>query len=415
MGRRQPASRRAGGTRRTLGRARRVATFEGKARDVDRSPSILDAVRGAKRPPEIAAGSGRGGRRFVVALLLTAFVVVAVIGLFNGVIDPLGTLGTRLFPTVIESDQGVKVQLADRLPVAPQLIILGSSRAMKAQPSFLQARTGLPGFNAAVSNGKPWDSWAFANFLHDRFPQTRQRYLWFVDIESFRPTPIDSSLLNVPALSQYLSGGLRQKARLTGLPWLFSWQTALDSWRVLHAELSGAVARQQQASAAAAASVRGTTAFAGSVYTADGFRLIDYHDRARAHGLTLAKALPGSIAEYVRIYGGYRHLDPLATSFFQRTLQRMNSWGATPVIVLTPYQPRLLAALKGAGWDARHRQVLAYLRALQAHYRFVVLDMTTVESFGGSPGGFYDGVHMLVPNMHRLLDAVLARSGNALR
>jgi hypothetical protein len=83
--------------------------------------------------------------------------------------------------------------------------------------------------------------------------------------------------------------------------------------------------------------------------------------------------------------------------------------------VLTPYQPRLLTALKRVGWNARHRQVLAYLHLLQGRYQFVVLDLSTVASFGGNPDGFYDGVHMLVPNMQRLLTAVLARSGAALR
>ena len=380
---------------------------------MDPTPTILNATRGTRRPPEIGAEPGTGSRGFVSVVLVMALLVVSAVGAFNGILDPFGTLGTHLFPTVIESDQGLKVQLADRLPLAPQLIILGSSRAMKAQPSYLRSRLDLPGFNAAVSNAMPWDSWAFATFLHDRFPGTRQRYLWFVDVESFRALPIDSALLNVPVLSQYLSSGLRAKTRLAGLAALLSWATATDSWRVLNAELSGAVARQRQESAAA--SVRGTTAFGSSVFTADGFRLVDYHDRARAHGLTLAKALPGTIAEYVGIYKGYKHLDPRAVSFVERTIKRMNAWGATPVVVLTPYQPRLLTALKRVGWNARHRQVLAYLHLLQERYRFVVLDMSTVASFGGNPDGFYDGVHMLVPNMQRLLTAVLARSGVALR
>jgi hypothetical protein len=344
-------------------------------------------------------------------LLLVALGTVALVGLFNGLLDPYGTLGTGLFPTAVESDQGVKVRLADQLRVPPRLVILGSSRAMKAEPSFLQAKTGLPGFNAAVSGGMPWDSWAFANFLHDRFPHTRQRYLWFLDVESFRSVPIDSSLLNVPALSRYLKTGVRRSARLSGLSQLFSWSTAVPSWRVLEAELSGTAAKQAQAPATA---TQGVTASDGSVFASDGFRSIDYHDRRLARGITLAKELPATIKQYVGIYEGYDHLDPRAKSFFVQTLQRMNSWGTTPVIVLTPYQARVLAALKGVGWDARHRQVLAYLAALQARYHFILLDMTSVASFAGQPNGFSDGVHLLVPNMRRLLITVLARSGGVL-
>ncbi len=47
--------------------------------------------------------------------------------------------------------------------------------------------------------------------------------------------------------------------------------------------------------------------------------------------------------------------------------------------------------------------------------RFVLLDMTHIAAFHGSPSAFYDGVHMRLPDMHRLLRAVVAESGNALR
>src|SRR4051794_4111026 len=72
------------------------------------------------------------------------------------------------------SDRTIKWCLAERLAVAPRLIVLGSSRAMKIDPAYLRSKSGLPGFNAGVSGAGLIDVWALANFLHDRFPVRRQ-------------------------------------------------------------------------------------------------------------------------------------------------------------------------------------------------------------------------------------------------
>jgi hypothetical protein len=72
------------------------------------------------------------------------------------------------------------------------------------------------------------------------------------------------------------------------------------------------------------------------------------------------------------------------------------------------------AVLGPLGWNVRHRQVLAYLDALSKRYRFTVLDMTSLSSFGGSPRLFYDGFHLTIPNMHRLLDTLIRKERRAL-
>jgi hypothetical protein len=40
--------------------------------------------------------------------------------------------------------------------------------------------------------------------------------------------------------------------------------------------------------------------------------------------------------------------------------------------------------------------------------------MTSLSSFGGSPRLFYDGMHLTLPNIHRLLDTIVRRAGRAL-
>ena len=59
--------------------------------------------------------------------------------------------------------------------------------------------------------------------------------------------------------------------------------------------------------------------------------------------------------------------------------------------------------------------MLRLLEKLQQEYDFPVVDMTGVESFGGDPAGFFDATHMTTENQRRMIDAVLARAGDALR
>jgi hypothetical protein len=340
-------------------------------------------------------------RRFVVSVLGGAALLLLLVGGVNAYVDPYGYTGTAAFPTAILSDRTTKACLAQRLTRPPRLLVLGSSRSMKIQPSYLQALTGSPTFNAGVSSATPQDAWAFVNFLHDRFPGTRQRALWLVDVEMFRPKSLDPGLLATPALARYFSASTRWQAKASGLTTLFSWHTASDSWRVLSASLLSS-----SPAAAPAGSPGGCTYRTNGVtqFTPSGFRLWDIHDRARARGFSLNQGIALTTQEYSRIYrSGYPALSAEAERWFSRTMNLLNRWGTRPLVVLTPVQPRLLHAIAPIGWNTRHAQVVGYLRQLQAHGSFDLLDASHIATFGGRPDGFYDGVHMTVPNLRKLV------------
>lgn len=360
---------------------------------------IEHAPRESHSAPTIDAGPGESHRRFLVALLAALGLGLGLVAGFNALVDPYGKLGTGVFPTATFSDRRVKVKLIGRLKVPPRLIILGSSRAMKAEPGYLQAKTGLPGFNAGVTSGKPEDAWAFANLLHDRFPGTRQSYLWLLDIEAFRSLEIDPDLRSTPELSRYLPASIRAGSTSATLESLVSWYTAEDSWAVVKGKIDG------------------KKPLGSADFAADGFRSKDFHDLIRASGTSFKDQLDATITQWVATYAVYKQLGQRSRQYFQQTVAAMNRWGATPVIVLPPMQPRLLARIRPLGWDQRHRQVLAYLRGLQASgsYRFRLIDDSEISAFGGTATDFYDGVHMTTPNMRRLLDQVVARDGDALQ
>ena len=110
----------------------------------------------------------RGSRRFLIGIVLGLLLLSGTVTTLNVLADPYGYAGSGLFATAILSDRPIKACLIQRLKQPPALMILGSSRAEKIQPTHIQKRTGLRGFNAAVSSSTPTDAWAFANLLHEK-------------------------------------------------------------------------------------------------------------------------------------------------------------------------------------------------------------------------------------------------------
>ena len=89
----------------------------------------------------------------------------------------------------------------------------------------------------------------------------------------------------------------------------------------------------------------------------------------------------------------------------------MNEQGATPLIVLTPINPKLLKTVGPLGWAERHQQVLDYVESLKGKYDFVFIDITDITTFGADPKQFYDGVHMTTINTEKAIDYVLKQTG----
>jgi hypothetical protein len=363
---------------------------------------LTDANDGGRGPGPRGA---RGQRRFVAGVLTGALALLGCVGAFTALIDPYGFVGSAVFPTAILSDRATKACLAERLRVAPQLVVYGSSRAMKVDPVYVSRLTGLTTFNAAVSSASPADAWAFAHFFHDRFPAAGKRVLWLLDVESFRARPLDPGLLETPALARYFSASARVGAKLDSAWTLLSWKAAQDAYRVATSRTASATTRVP-----CTYRTNGVTE-----YAPNGLRQWDFHDLAQARGTSLSTGIDQSIVEYRTIYTrGYAGLAVTPRRWFERTLGAMRSWGARPVIVLTPVQPKLLRIIGPLGWQRRHRDVLRYLHTVAKRTPFTLLDASHVATFGGSRRGFYDGVHMTEPNARRLVAWAIGRSSTTL-
>jgi hypothetical protein len=274
------------------------------------------------------------------------------------------------------TERGAKTELILKLKSPPDVIVLGGSRALRFQPSYIHRLTGLTAFNAAVIMATPEDDWAFANLFHSRFPRAHFRFLWIIHVDEFDEFAPNAGLLADPFLSCYLP----RRMVSAGLNRMVSKNSAL---------------------------------FTGgrhpAVLAPDGFTISDGISAMAANGSTFQQRIHSWLTMMLRFYSRHKpRIDPMPDHFFRMTLELMNDLGDKPVIVLAPMQPEYYAAVYNRGWEARHQLVLSYLRGLQKTYRFSVLDFSKLSSIGGSPAGFYDAVH-LRPNTARLVVRAILR------
>jgi hypothetical protein len=350
-------------------------------------------------PPEIDSRQGRQAFWFVFALIVVAVAVMAGVVALNVVADPYGSVGTHLFPTVTTSDRTVKADRIQALKQAPRLVVLGSSRSMCYEPSYLEKKTGLRTFNAGVNGiGGTADAWAMTQFVHEVFPDSHPAYLWLVDVESFVPFKVQARTANEPRLAKFVgaataAGGVVELAeavwqnRVTE----FSLATAKDSLRLLiyRKKAKNSQSKYQK-------QILADGVLKQRLWTSREWK----------------KRFPNSVRRYSDLYKNvYHKLDPQSEAYFEKTLAFINAQGATPILAITPINPKLAKVLDPLGRAQRHQQVLAYLRSLSSKYRFKLVDLTDPSVFGYDPKQWYDGVHMTTVNTEKAIDHILAQTG----
>jgi len=259
--------------------------------------------------------------------------------------------------------------LVEHLTRSPQLLVLGSSRARVAMPDVVRQLTRRSTFNAAVRGGSSPDEYVFTRLLAQRFPHAKPAYLIFTDV-GLAGDGLNPELADQPLARRFLG---------------------------------------------ADASSKKSTCVPNGEYSPDGG--LDYPpglDKAQREArtaATVAQTLRGITAATER----RTRIDPGHTKYFLRMLAFMNTQGATPVIVLNPMYPSVLAKRRKFGFPER-KAVTVYLAWLRKqHYRFVFVDCEDIRRWGGKTSDFINVDHVDRANMARMLRYVVAHSGGVLR
>jgi len=285
-----------------------------------------------------------------------------------------------------EWTRSLKITLLERLPTAPDVVILGSSRAMRLDPDHIRQMTGRSAFNCSVTSGGIPDAWAFMHLIRECFPGHVPTYLWLIDVEQFRRSSVHPYTLADRRLAQFLPQEL--------------------------------VPSESERGGTATGPVPRVTGDAGdrAIFDANGFCRWNRYDHWRSRGWTLRAGLRSSCRKFDAIYpSGFRRVQGVQKTLLRDSIRLLNDWGSRPVIVLTPYHPILLAHISRRGYEVRRRAVRDYMSALRREgFRFTFLDFTRIAAFKGGRRSFYDGTHGDSRLMRQLVRAVVTRCGGTL-
>lgn len=264
-------------------------------------------------------------------------------------------------------DRLTKLTLVERLTRSPQLLVLGSSRSRVAMPDTVRQLTGRTTFNAGVRGGSASDEYVFTRVLSQRFPHAKPAYLIFTDI-GIAGDGVNPELADEPLAKPFLG---------------------------------------------ADASSQTTACHLLSIYSPDGGLAfppaLDKAQREARTKATVARTLRGITAATEQP----THIDPAHTLYFRRLLAFINAQGVTPVIVLNPMYPSVLAKRRKYGfpeWKAAEE----YLAWLRARYRFVFVNCQDIRRWGGKTSDFNNVDHVDRANMRRMLRYVVAHSQGVL-
>lgn len=331
-------------------------------------------------------------RRFLIAFSVTLLTLIAGVAVLNWIVDPFAQYGSGRFASVVRTSRGEKLRLLEAFG-PPDGLILGSSRVMKLEPQYLAHKTGLKFFNAGVYYGRPEDYLALLRSYHAVFHRWPKSVMVGIDIDAFveHPGP-DARLIRNELLRSQVQELLTLDDRTRRYRELLSWQQTTASVRSL---ARGEAMRREAAE-------EESFEFDGKIV---------YHRREAelSQGeYDLASACEYTRKEYRRLFQHYERLSPMRVQAWRTFTEICRTEEIEVVAFITPWREETLASVESTGVFAdRHADVTSLvLETLPPLGRLA--DFTQIESFGGNPELFVDGVHPLEANTRRMIDALFS-------
>ena len=278
-------------------------------------------------------------------------------------------------------DRSFKCDLYEEMPRVPRVLVFGGSRGLRMDPATIRRQTGLTAFNFAFHNGRPEDAWAVTDWAVDSHPDKPPTVIWCIQATTLADVPMNPGLI----VDERLAQAFPEELIDAKMPWAM---------------------RQPK-----------RNILSGRRFGYDGMLWWNAYDAKRKAGLTLQRALDGYLDADMLAKAGNRKLprNTRALAYFVKTIRLLNKHHIKPLIVIMPYHPRVLNAFMAVGWGVKQRWLLTYLSKLQDRLDFRVLNCLDINTFGGSPNGFYDGAHLTAGNSRRLIRYCVARAPSCFR
>lgn len=317
----------------------------------------------------------------------------------NWIVNPFGQYSPKLMKPIVQDSRSEKFELFERLESQPDGLILGSSRAMKFEPSYLAERTSLSFFNFSVNHGRPEDFLATVRMYRSRFGKFPKAVLIGVDVAS-------------------LNDIVPNDARLSAEPKLFAFVRDVLPWNEEFDRFSQLLSYQQFSS-----SIKSICAVIGLKGTKeneerfDGDGVIQYLKRQSqlADGTyNFEDAIEYNEQEFLSVFGQLKELSTKRLDYLRETIRLCESNDCQVYLFTTVNHPQLRAVLIAkTEFPKIEQKAIQVLTQLAQEYGAQFVDFGTIESFAGDAKAFVDGIHPLESNTRRMVDRVMPRSSEA--
>lgn len=331
-------------------------------------------------------------RPFFAGFAAGAAVLLASAAVLNHVVDPYGLYGSGRLPPYSWNLRQAKVDHLLGAPAAPQVLLLGSSRAFALRPERIHEGCGLSAYNASVSSGRLIDYIGLLRAAFARADADRLRTVIVqLDLESFwDDIDIPFELRATPALLRFAAGD----------PSLMSSAADRLARSVSLSQVADSVRSIRQHYARRPPNLRvdddGVVHFASREIAMEDGR---YDLRA-----AIAEEIPYEQELFRQRHG----MSELQVERFRTIVNEAAAHRTRLIVWLSPVHPALLDALRPLGWERQHRAVVAQMDALRdSGLEFAFHDLTTIDRFDGRASEFLNATHVTTPAADRIVDMLL--------
>jgi hypothetical protein len=336
---------------------------------------FVGSVFARSRKPLVESSPASGVKRFVIGLVVSTALIAGT----NYIVNPFGTYPPHVFEPLGEVSRALKLELIDEHAIPPQCVVLGSSRSMGIQPTYIQQITGLPTFNAGVNAAIPRDYLAIMRYLEQKH-ELPKVLLVGLGLEQLVGIDIGPKLENPDPLDKYVVWDSSPP------PSLLSIEQTQATFTLL-------------AKIAAGTYVSDRVLENRKLFLADGGHTINASpDAVEALVTALLDTKPGFSDDLSD--GQFAHLKAL--------LELCKKYNIRLIIYLPPYHPRLLAYYEQQTAYLRAKQaILDRLGALQEVYPFILHDFTDVRAFSGDSTDMADAFHPSDKGAQKIIATIL--------
>ena len=338
----------------------------------------------------IARGSANPTDEKMIALLPSRSLILTwgvglmlAMGLIAGIIVTIDALGMYFgspYPSYQLLVRGLKTDGYNQLPEAPDIAIMGSSRAFTLSPTYIHDQTNLTAYNMTVEGGR----------IEDVLIQVRQMRVvpkvLFIEIQEGLPRQPNDIAARAP------------------LKWL-PYMSASTALLTIQKRLEGLLDMNQ---------------FAQAIYTARYAPIYNHQPKEwpefAPDGAAIRPPITASELERALLVDignipaeHCDHIDEASQADLNTLIQIAAEHHTALVFYISPWNPRYYDAVlrDDSQYQQCHNRTVEYIQQLtEAHKSILFLDYSRLDTIGGvaDESGYFDSQHLTTANSQRLLD-----------